>query len=71
MFDKSLYKNDGIYMCVLCVCMCDIVQENCVQVQKTCEMNQKNMMCIRKVYKVHQKMYGALEKLWCHGLENV
>ena len=39
MFDKSLYKNAGIYMCVLCVCMCDILQENCVQVQKTCEMN--------------------------------
>ena len=63
MYDKSLYKNDGMYMCVLCVCMCDIVQENFVQVQKTCEMNQKIMMCIRKVYKVHQKMYGALEKL--------
>ena len=60
MFDKSLYY--GLYMCVLCACMCDIVQENRALrwVTKVWSALEKCVKCIRKCM-VHQKNCGVMD----------
>ena len=44
MYDKSLYQNYGMYMYLLCVCMCDIVCTSTKDLQDELEK-----------YEVHQK----------------